>query len=159
LIKKEALIAASEEKDIAEGNTTTTELKEPETNENEVTENGETQQEPIKETDNQAAGESNVDSTVPGNSEEGIEEAPKSTDKKYRKSYKSLFSHPFFTPLKHKADSEMVNIVDELNLNLGSIMDSEREKSSIAGYCEEFDNLNPNFDYYRYVQLGAKIVN
>lgn len=77
-----------------------------------------------------------------------------SSSKSYRESYKSLFSHPFFAPLKHKADHEIINVLDSLDIEI-SADDSD---ASLTRYCEDFSDLNPNHDYYRYMKLGENVV-
>lgn len=61
--------------------------------------------------------------------------------------------------MKHKSDNEMANVLDYLDLDFDHSLDTERQKTKISQYCEEFDNLNPNYDYYRYIKLGEKLVN
>ena len=31
-------------------------------------------------------------------------------------------------------------------------------KQEIDCYCEEFENLHPNYDYYRFMKLGEEFV-
>lgn len=74
--------------------------------------------------------------------------------KAFRESYKSLFSHPFFAPLKHKADHEIINVLDSLDIDLNT----DDSDVNLTRYCEDFSDLNPNHDYYRYMKLGENVV-
>ena len=86
------------------------------------------------------------------------EEKPESskicTRKTFRESYKSLFSHPFFAPLKHKADHEITNVLDALDIDV----DTDDSDANLIRYCEDFSDLNPNHDYYRFMKLGENVV-